>query len=128
MRSLADRLLTAAHYLVVQASSVEEARSLWDQHRPEVALVDLSLAGEPGSTLLKEKWVRDIDTVVVVLTGSDDLDLADEAFEQGAYGYLVKPFTTNELLMQVSSALRRRRLERAVFDNAQEREINHVER
>ena len=127
MRSLADRLLTAAHYLVVQASSVEEARSLWDQHRPEVALVDLSLAGEPGSTLLKEKWVRDIDTVVVVLTGSDDLDLADEAFEQGAYGYLVKPFTTNELLMQVSSALRRRRLERAVIDQVQELERKVVE-
>ena len=127
MRRLADRILTAAHYLVVQASSVEEARSLWDQHRPEVALVDLGLAGEPGSALLKEKWVRDIDTVVVVLTGSDDLDLANEAFEQGAYGYLVKPVTANELLMQVNSALRRRRLERTVIDQVQELERKVVE-
>ena len=113
MRETTERVLARAHYAVVQAGSAAEARVLWEQHRPEVALVDLELGGEPGSALLKEDWVRSFDTAIVILTGSDDVDIAEASFEEGASGYVVKPFTPNELLMQVSSALRRRRLERA---------------
>ena len=113
MRATTERLLARAHYSVVQAGSAAEARVLWKQHGPEVALVDLQLGGEPGSVLLKEDWVRNFDTAVVIVTGSDDVDIAEASFEEGASGYVVKPFTSNELLMQVSNALRRRRLERA---------------
>jgi putative two-component system response regulator len=113
MRETTERVLARAHYTVVQAASVAEAQTLWAQHRPEVAVVDLELGGEPGSVLLKEEWVRRFDTAIVILTGSDDVDIAEASFEEGASGYVVKPFTPNELLMQVSSALRRRRLERA---------------
>jgi two-component system response regulator HydG len=112
MRDAAERILKRAHYRVVQAASAGEARVAWIAHHPEVALVDLELGGEPGSALLDETWVRDLDTAIVVLTGSDDVDVANESFENGASGYVVKPFTPNELLMQVSSALRRRDLER----------------
>lgn len=113
MRKTTERALARAHYAVVQAGSTAEARVLWEQHRPEVALVDLELGGEPGSALLKEDWVRSFDTAIVIFTGSDDVDIAEASFDEGASGYVVKPFTPNELLMQVSSALRRRRLERA---------------
>ena len=99
----------------------------WIAHHPEVALVDLELGGEPGSALLDETWVRDLDTAIVVLTGSDDVDVANESFENGASGYVVKPFTPNELLMQVSSALRRRDLERAVADHVRELEHKVIE-
>ena len=120
-------ILKTAHYLVVPAASVAEARSCWREHRPLVALVDLELDGECGSVLLDEQWVRALDTAVVVLTDSDEVDIADESFEHGASGYLVKPFTSNELLMQVSNALRRRRLERAVANQVRALERNIIE-
>jgi putative two-component system response regulator len=127
MRDAAERILKRAHYGVVQAASAGEARVAWIAHHPEVALVDLELGGEPGSALLDETWVRDLDTAIVVLTGSDDVDVANESFENGASGYVVKPFTPNELLMQVSSALRRRDLERAVADHVRELEHKVIE-
>jgi putative two-component system response regulator len=127
MRATTERILRKADYLVVQAGSAGEARLLWEIHRPHVALVDLNLGGEPGSALLKEAWVRHLDTAVVVVTGSDDIDVADDAFKDGASGYVVKPFTPNEILMQVSSALRRRRLERSVADQVQELERKVIE-
>jgi putative two-component system response regulator len=127
MRDAAERILKRAHYRVVQAASAGEARVAWIAHHPEVALVDLELGGEPGSALLDETWVRDLDTAIVVLTGSDDVDVANESFENGASGYVVKPFTPNELLMQVSSALRRRDLERAVADHVRELEHKVIE-
>ena len=127
MRETTERILKKAGYVVVQAATADEARSQWREHRPEVALVDLQLDGEPGSALLEESWVRQLDTAVLMLTGSDDLDVADVSFEHGAFGYVVKPFTPNELLMQVSNALRRRRLERSAADQVQELERKVIE-
>jgi putative two-component system response regulator len=127
MRDTTERILTNAHYRVVSAASVDEARLVWSSHHPEIALVDLELGGEPGSALLDEPWVRSLDTAVVVLTGSDDVDVANESFEHGASGYVVKPFRPNELLMQVSSALRRRDLERTVADHVVELEHKVIE-
>jgi putative two-component system response regulator len=48
-----------------------------------------------------------------MVTGMDDPALARAALERGAYGYVIKPFTTNELLINVANALRRRSLELA---------------
>jgi putative two-component system response regulator len=127
MRDATERILKRAHYRVVHAATAGEARMAWTAHHPEVALVDLELGGEPGSALLDEMWVRDLDTAIVVLTGSDDVDVANESFEHGAWGYVVKPFTPNELLMQVSSALRRRHLERTAADNVRELERKVIE-
>ncbi len=127
MRDCVADILKTAHYLVIHAASVGEARQCWTEHRPLVAVVDLELGSESGSALLDEQWVRGLDTAVVALTDSDDIDIADESFEHGASGYLVKPFTANELLMQVSNALRRRRLERAVADQVRALERNVLE-
>ena len=127
MRDCVADILKTAHYLVVHAASLREARSCWSEHRPQVALVDLELDSESGSALLDEEWVRRLDTAIIVLTDSDDIDIADQSFAHGASGYLVKPFTPNELLMQVSNALRRRRLERAVVDQVRALERNVIE-
>jgi putative two-component system response regulator len=127
MRDATERILKRAHYRVVQAATADEARLAWAEYHPEVALVDLELGGEPGSALFDEAWVRDLQTAVVVLTGSDDVDMANESFEHGASGYVVKPFTPNELLMQVSSAFRRRHLERAAADHVRELEHKVIE-
>jgi putative two-component system response regulator len=127
VRDVTERILKGAHYAVVQAASADEARAAWTIHRPEIALVDLELGGEPGSALLDETWVRHLETAVVVLTGSDDVDVASASFDRGASGYVVKPFTANELLMQISGALRRRDLERAVAVHVVELERKVVE-
>jgi putative two-component system response regulator len=127
MRDATERILKRAHYRVIQAATAGEARLAWAVYHPEVALVDLELGGEPGSALLHETWVRDLQTAVVVLTGSDDVDVANDSFEHGASGYVVKPFTPNELLMQVSNALRRRHLESAAADHVRELERKVIE-
>jgi putative two-component system response regulator len=127
IRDATERMLKQADYRVLQAASTGEARSLWAIHHPEIALVDLDLGGEPGSALLKEAWIRQRDTALVMFTGSDDVDLANECFERGASGYVVKPFTPNELLMQISNALRRRELERSVADQVVELERKVIE-
>jgi putative two-component system response regulator len=54
-----------------------------------------------------------------MVTGMDDRKYADVAIELGAYGYVLKPFKPNELIINVGNALRRRTLE---IDNRGHRE------
>lgn len=59
------------------------------------------------------------DTAVVMVTGVDDPGLAEVALEHGAYGYVIKPFEANEIIINVKNALRRRSLE---IENREQRE------
>jgi len=68
------------------------------------------------------------DTAVVMVSGMDDRRYADAATELGAYGYVLKPFKPNELIINVSNALRRRALELDGRDYRQQLERTVLER
>jgi putative two-component system response regulator len=69
------------------------------------------MPGESGIDFTREVLARFPDTAVVMVTGMDDRKYADVAIELGAYGYVLKPFKPNELIINVGNALRRRTLE-----------------
>jgi diguanylate cyclase (GGDEF)-like protein len=112
IRRLLIRLLEGAGHVGVPAGSVAEARALLA--RPpgfELVLCDVSMPDESGLELLADvlsTWPR---TAVVMVTGKDDPAVAQTALDLGAYGYVIKPFQANELLVNVANALRRRALE-----------------
>jgi cyclic di-GMP phosphodiesterase len=99
-------------------SSFEGRRALARQGF-ELALCDINLPGESGLELARHLVQRYPDTAVLMVSGLDDPQTARTAIELGAYGYIVKPFTHNELLIGVLNALRRRELE---FESRERRE------
>ena len=98
--------------VVDEAATVDEARRKLASGDFELVLCDIRLAGESGLDLAREVC-ESTDMAVVMVTGVDDPHVADEALAMGVYGYLVKPFTPNELRITVATALRRVALERA---------------
>jgi PAS domain S-box-containing protein len=95
------------------AGSVEEARGKLGADEFHLALCDIQMPGESGLVLVEE-LARDYpDTAIVLVTGVDDSEVAERAFELGAHGYLVKPFRPGQLLITTMNALRRRELELA---------------
>ena len=90
---------------------MDEARHKLAAERFELVLCDITMAGESGSNSFGPSPATRPDTVVVMVTGSDDPQIAEQAVALGVYGYLVKPFTSNEVLITVAAALRRRELE-----------------
>ena len=69
------------------------------------------MPGESGIDFTREVLAHYPETAVVMVTGMDDRRYADIAIELGAYGYVLKPFKPNELIINVGNALRRRTLE-----------------
>jgi cyclic di-GMP phosphodiesterase len=110
-RAIAGRILQS-HYDVDFAADTTEARGKLLSGLVDLLLCDIHLPGESGMELVQTVLCRPDDEVaVVMITGEDSPELADRAFELGAYGYLVKPYRRGDLLITVSNALRRRELE-----------------
>jgi putative two-component system response regulator len=104
------------------ASNVAEAREMLSAESFALVMSDVNMPGESGIELIKSVVNDHPDTATVMCTGVDDTKIAGTALEIGAYGYIVKPFEPNEILIAVMNALRRRSLE---IENRNHRE--HLE-
>ncbi|MGD0747301.1 MAG: response regulator [Acidimicrobiales bacterium] len=112
VRCSVARILVQAGYECDEASSSADATALLatcDAY--EAALCDIRMPGESGLDLARRLVADHPDIAIVMMTGQDDPRIASTAFEIGAFGYVTKPFTSNEILIALSGALRRRELE-----------------
>jgi len=104
-------LLKFNGYPYILASDTTEARSIMKMQDIDLILCDVNLPGESGMDFIKYASKTYPDTAVIMVTGNDDSELAEAAIDMGAYGYIIKPFRPNELMINISNALRRRKLE-----------------
>ena len=116
---LIELLLEADGYRCAVASSAAAALEVVETGRFAVALCDMSLPSESGLELARKLCARDPQLAVVMVTAVDDPEVARIAVENGAYGYVVKPFTPSALRIAVVNALHRRALE---IENRRHRE------
>lgn len=80
------------------AAGVDSALAAARSESPELAVVDLRLAGSSGLDLVRELKAIDEATSVVVLTGYGSIATALEAVRLGATHYLTKPADVDEIL------------------------------
>jgi DNA-binding NtrC family response regulator len=91
------------------APSVEEAYPILDSQGVDVILLDLHLPGANGMEALRAIKTHRPDTLIVVVTGYGTVESAVQAMKDGAYDYVTKPFSMEELkllLERVASHLR----------------------
>jgi putative two-component system response regulator len=105
------RLLKFNGYPYSIASDTAEARSIMKMQDIGLILCDVNLPGESGLDFIKYASKAYPETAIIMVTGNDDSELAETALDMGAYGYIIKPFRPNELMINISNALRRRLLE-----------------
>ncbi len=86
----------------------ESATAFLDEYdeQPGCLLLDLSMPGMTGLELLEVVRSRQLDVVVLVLTGHGSIDRAVQAMRSGAEDFLQKPFDNALLLSKVQGALR----------------------
>ncbi|MHB1193438.1 MAG: hybrid sensor histidine kinase/response regulator [Longimicrobiales bacterium] len=78
--------------------------------RPDVVVVDLKMPGISGMEIIERVHTADPDMVMVVITGFATIGTAVEAIKVGAFDFIPKPFTPDELRLVVRRALGQRRL------------------
>jgi DNA-binding NtrC family response regulator len=100
-------VLKVMRYDVIASSSGTDAREILRTSSVDLVLTDLKLAGVNGLELLKIANDADPETAVIVMTGFPAVDTVVKAMKGGAADYLMKPFSADELVAAVATALER---------------------
>jgi len=111
LRRWAVRVLEGHGFGCEGVPDAAAARERLTQGSFQLALLDINMPGESGMDLLCHIRREHPECAVVMVTGEDSVELAVAAIEHGAYGYIIKPAESGELLINVANALRRRSLE-----------------
>ena len=103
-------LLQGRGYRLATASSGSEALAQLSRQRFDLVLLDLRLPDIGGHEIMDFINEKGIDAHVIVMSGEVGIDAAIGALKRGAYDYLRKPYSREELLTTVANALQQRRL------------------
>jgi len=106
-------LLRDRNYHLVTASNGADALAQLAKLRFDLVLLDLRLPDMSGHEIMDFINGKGIDADVIVMSGEVGIDAAIGALKRGAYDYLRKPYSREELLKTVANALQQRRLELA---------------
>lgn len=113
IRTLIKEILEDEGFHVSLAESGSQARSLREQLKPDLILLDIWMPDIDGISLLKEWSETGIqNTPVIMMSGHGTVETAVEATRRGAYDFLEKPLSLAKLLLTVKNALETSRLHR----------------
>lgn len=122
------KILAAEGYEVMTAGDGAAGLEQLIERGPfAVLLVDLQMPRMSGLELMREARLRDPDILPIIITAHATLDTAVEGTRQGAYSYIPKPFTPDELLLSIKNGLERRALALEARHLREEREKRLLE-
>jgi two-component system response regulator GlrR len=106
VRRLLSIRLRSSGYEVATAASGEEALANFTGFAPHLVIADLRMEGMDGMVLFQTLRERYPTLPVIILTAHGSIAEAVEATNNGAFGFVTKPFEAPALLDQIQSALR----------------------
>src|SRR3989337_1180877 len=103
--SLEDKL-TKEGYSVNSLSNAVEGVKLLQSTNFDALITDLRLPKMDGIDFLREIKKASPDTVVIIMTAYGSIENAVTAMKEGAYDYVTKPFSLEELTIKLQKALK----------------------
>ncbi|MGK7312104.1 MAG: sigma-54-dependent transcriptional regulator [Candidatus Longimicrobiales bacterium M2_2A_002] len=105
-------LLRGEGYEVEVRTRGQEAIDEWEDVEPDIVLTDIRMPGVTGMDVLAAVREKDPEVPVILMTAQASLQSAIEAVNRGAFYYLQKPFSNDDLLALCSRAVENRTLKR----------------
>lgn len=116
IRSIIRERLEIEGISVDEAQNGLQALAMLREGDYSVLLTDLRMPVMDGVALLREASRLFPDTVRIVMTAHAELESAVAAMKNGAYDYILKPFSFDILLVTIRNAIRKRAMERQLHD------------
>lgn len=110
IRDSCTQALVKEGHIVKCAENGGLGLELYRAFHPDLVLIDLKMPGKSGMEVLEEIEDSDPKVVKIVITGYATISSAVDAMKQGAYDFIPKPFTPEEIRLIVTRGLERRRL------------------
>tara|TARA_R110002051_G_scaffold234092_2_gene295726 strand:- start:16924 stop:18267 length:1344 start_codon:yes stop_codon:yes gene_type:complete len=100
-----QKFLTKKEFEVFLSFNAEEGKKIFTSHSFDLVITDLRLPNYDGIQLLSEIKKINHKIPVIVMTGYAEVSSAVKAMKKGAYDYISKPFTPEEIVMLINTAL-----------------------
>jgi len=102
---LRDIIEKAGFRVVGEASNGEQAITMYQDTRPDVVLMDITMPGMDGLTALKK--IREVDQTarVIICSALGQQQLIVQAIQLGAKDFIVKPFQPQRVVSALKKAL-----------------------
>lgn len=97
VRTMLLEALSSSGYLTFGAANGREALRMIHKEKPDIALIDMTIPGIDGFTLLAHLKDEKPEMATILMSGNSDIEYINRARREGACGYLVKPFDVEEL-------------------------------
>ena len=110
IRDSCEQTLSKEGYRVTTAEEGTEGLRRMKEESFDIILLDLKMPGLSGVEVLERIRKSDPDAIVIIITGYPSVESAIETLKMGAYDYISKPFTPEELRIIVGRALEKRSL------------------
>ncbi|MCX8089320.1 MAG: sigma-54 dependent transcriptional regulator [Verrucomicrobiae bacterium] len=104
LRMTLERQLSRRGYDVATASCLREARALLAQEACDLMFVDVRLPDGDGTDLLRHLQIQPQKPLVVIMTGFGSVESAVACMRDGAFDYLIKPFSADQLEVTLRKA------------------------
>ena len=107
LRRILTRILERDGYEVVAAGDAAEAREQLASRTFDLVISDITMPGEDGLSLvrgIRSSWP---DTATLIVSGVSDSEVAEHVLACGASGYLMKPFQSSAVIIEVQQAIGR---------------------
>ncbi|KQC06293.1 MAG: hypothetical protein APR54_01870 [Candidatus Cloacimonas sp. SDB] len=98
-------ILLEEGYQVLTAADGEQALNEIDNYKPDLVLLDIILPGIDGISVLEKIKKQNSKAIIIMVSGSSDLNLAVKAMKLGAFDFIKKPYIAEELILVVRKAL-----------------------
>lgn len=111
LKSLKDLLATRG----IDANTAiggREAIVCLDQKEYDLVLLDLQMPYVNGHDVMRHIKQQQMDLSIIIVSGETSFEAARDACSQGAYDFLRKPYATDELMITVNNALKKKLLEK----------------
>lgn len=109
VETLAKRL-TRRSFDVLTAGGAVEALEILAREPVEVCVLDVRMPGMDGVEATREIRSRHPSVEVILLTGHASIEASQEGLTVGAFDYILKPISLDELVYKIEDAYRQREL------------------